>query len=513
MRVLQLPVLLLRSHHCCHNKIDPWLRCWSLLLLFVGVVVDRTAQGAFWIPSLQALSWSVATTTTATRCCGDRVYSSSSRSRRMATTQQETGPGALQPDDTNNNKQNASFVSRYLTRLKLNDKNDSLCLSSLDTAPTIAKLRILQEAHLATIPFENLSQHGCPHPATLQDCSNGGTSATATKVLDENRGGFCFELNGLFAELLVALGYTVCRVPAFVHIDETGFRPVATHIVLVVTIPTPTPNDIGEDDPTVISTQPNAEQDSGLATSKLEQQQQQQESNSTTNMWLVDVAFGEPSLHPLAYEMDVIQETPEGMLSKLIRVPVVGKHVTENEADPGEQPDDVHLVWFRPDLHAWVPRLKWTAADAELGHHGPPLSAFQPGLDAVLDDASVFGHKVICCIVTRDCKRTVAGRRLKITGPPRFAPSRPSELFLGNNNNNSTGSDNSTDGGEANTIPTNQEQEHQHFEPPNVVVTTLESDEQVRHVLFRDFGIALIQTQGLCLNKSQCADPKIWTHM
>jgi hypothetical protein len=52
---------------------------------------------------------------------------------------------------------------------------------------------------------------------------------------------------------------------------------------------------------------------------------------------------------------------------------------------------------------------------------GPPLSAFSDELAVTLEEKSIFSQKMICCCLTRDKKYTVAGNRLKITGPPRFA--------------------------------------------------------------------------------------------
>ncbi|WP_327003357.1 arylamine N-acetyltransferase [Dactylosporangium sp. NBC_01737] len=76
-------------------------------------------------------------------------------------------------------------------------------------AADLATLRTLQRAHLATVPFENLSVH-LGEKIVLQP------AALVAKVVDRRRGGFCYELNGAFAALLTALGYEVtlhsCRV-------------------------------------------------------------------------------------------------------------------------------------------------------------------------------------------------------------------------------------------------------------------------------------------------------------
>lgn len=73
----------------------------------------------------------------------------------------------------------------------------------------LAALRVLQEAHLMAVPFENLSVH-LGEEIVLRP------AALVAKVVDRRRGGFCYELNGAFAALLTDLGYDVtlhsCRV-------------------------------------------------------------------------------------------------------------------------------------------------------------------------------------------------------------------------------------------------------------------------------------------------------------
>jgi N-hydroxyarylamine O-acetyltransferase len=252
------------------------------------------------------------------------------------------------------------FVSKYMQRLKL---DPSFVLD--EKGASIEKLQCIQEAHLAQIPFENLAQHGCLYPATVLDIQQ-----TANKILNKNRGGFCFELNGLLAELLIKLGYTVGRVPASVCFDEVNFRDVETHLVLIVACNTNQPNE-------------------------------------RSSLWFVDVGFGEPSIHPLQYDersFDLTQVTPEGMQSKISKID-----------------GDVILYWWSYQSRKWLPRLKWNYdASLLLGLKSPPLAAFVNNLAAVHDEASIFSQKLICCRLTREMKYTVAGNRYKVTGKPRF---------------------------------------------------------------------------------------------
>jgi N-hydroxyarylamine O-acetyltransferase len=67
-------------------------------------------------------------------------------------------------------------------------------------APTLQNLKFLQRQHLLNVPFENLDIHWeCP---ILLD-----TDKFYKKIVGEKRGGFCYELNGLFSELLREIGY------------------------------------------------------------------------------------------------------------------------------------------------------------------------------------------------------------------------------------------------------------------------------------------------------------------
>ncbi|MBO0799737.1 MAG: arylamine N-acetyltransferase [Blastocatellia bacterium] len=96
-------------------------------------------------------------------------------------------------------------------------------------APTAEVLRELQVAHLSTVPFENLSIHA-GEPIVLAD------QALFEKIVMRRRGGFCYELNGLFAALLRALGFDVRMLSAEVAHSEGGFGPAFDHMALLVSL-------------------------------------------------------------------------------------------------------------------------------------------------------------------------------------------------------------------------------------------------------------------------------------
>ena len=96
-------------------------------------------------------------------------------------------------------------------------------------APTAETLRRLHAAHLLAVPFENLSIHW-GQPIVLED------GALFDKVVSRRRGGFCYELNGLFAALLRALGFDVAMLSAGVATADGGFGPDFDHMTLLVTL-------------------------------------------------------------------------------------------------------------------------------------------------------------------------------------------------------------------------------------------------------------------------------------
>jgi len=302
----------------------------------------------------------------------------------------------------NGNTNNMLLKDRYLDRLGFTDHDARFFVQ----IPSQKNLDRLIEAHLEHITFDNLSQHGLPYPACLD------VEKTAHKLLDQKRGGFCFELNGLFGELLQELGYTVKRVPAIVHAGpEVGFRHLASHLILIVSC------------------------------------------GGSTNdeAYVVDVGFGEPAIHSLRYQTGLEQTTPEGMVSRLVLCK--------------DDPQSVILEWLQPDGTpdgSWSQRLKW-----EVNHPGQPLANFQEGLDAVLEESSIFHKKLIVCRITRHEKITLAGMRLK-RSTPRF-------------------------GGEISQIE------------------DLPSLEDVQRVLRDTFGVS--NTEGLDLTKSTSAAPEMWTRM
>jgi N-hydroxyarylamine O-acetyltransferase len=122
-------------------------------------------------------------------------------------------------------------------------------------------LRELQLCHLRTVPFENLSIH-LGEPIVLEP------GALLDKLLRRRRGGFCYELNGAFSDLLSSLGFGVTLLAARVFGDD-GPGPPFDHLALRV--------DAGGSGP-----------------------------------WLADVGFGHHSSYPLRLDTGDEQADPGG---------------------------------------------------------------------------------------------------------------------------------------------------------------------------------------------------------
>jgi len=99
-------------------------------------------------------------------------------------------------------------------------------------------LRRLHRRHLLSIPFENLDIR-LGRPITLSE------NAFYDKIIKHHRGGFCYELNGLFAILLDELGYKASMLSARVARKSGEFSPDFDHMALLVRLKHPWIADVG----------------------------------------------------------------------------------------------------------------------------------------------------------------------------------------------------------------------------------------------------------------------------
>ncbi|MDP6371119.1 MAG: arylamine N-acetyltransferase [Vicinamibacterales bacterium] len=104
-------------------------------------------------------------------------------------------------------------------------------------AQTLAALAALQRAFLLSVPFENLDIH-LGRPITVA-----GDHAYG-KIVGDRRGGFCYECNGLFADMLTAIGFTVTMLSARMVAGDRVGEPF-DHMVLRVELDQPYLVDVG----------------------------------------------------------------------------------------------------------------------------------------------------------------------------------------------------------------------------------------------------------------------------
>ncbi len=163
-----------------------------------------------------------------------------------------TGAGCGPVDHEGGRVMDESTAAAYLRRIGL----------SPPLTGDAATLRALHRAHQMAVPFENLSIH-LGEPISLDE------DDLVSKIVRNRRGGFCYELNGLFALLLETLGAQVTRVSARVY-GAAGLGPPFDHLALVVLLP------------------------------------------DGTGPWLADVGFGRHSVRPLALDSRTEQDDPGG---------------------------------------------------------------------------------------------------------------------------------------------------------------------------------------------------------
>ena len=90
--------------------------------------------------------------------------------------------------------------SKPMTKEQIKEYLHKLQLADFEPKPDLATLQKLHDAHLKFIPYDNF------------DCLNSKITSLKRedmfdKLILHNRGGICFELNGIYAWLLESLGF------------------------------------------------------------------------------------------------------------------------------------------------------------------------------------------------------------------------------------------------------------------------------------------------------------------
>ena len=93
--------------------------------------------------------------------------------------------------------------------------------------PDLETLRSLHRAHVEAIPFEALD-------IQLGSVPSMEPNAIFNKLVGQRRGGWCYEMNGLFGEALQQIGFEVTRVSCGVMRHVGGEERMGTHLALLV---------------------------------------------------------------------------------------------------------------------------------------------------------------------------------------------------------------------------------------------------------------------------------------
>lgn len=227
-------------------------------------------------------------------------------------------------------------AQRYLTRIGVS--------LDPDTPRDLDLLGELQRSHLLSVPFETLDiARG--EPIILDQ-------SLYTKVVERERGGFCYELNSMFGWLLRQLGYDVRMIEGRVRHDDGNFGPPFDHMALLVDL---------------------------------------------DQRYLVDVGFGDFCREPLPLSGDPRSETSGTY--KIAPAEGTDLRVTMELADDDDDNDD----------REWVPAYRFTTVERELTDFSEMCDYQQTAPE------SPFTGRTVCTIATRTGRVTLSDDTLTVT--------------------------------------------------------------------------------------------------
>jgi N-hydroxyarylamine O-acetyltransferase len=225
-----------------------------------------------------------------------------------------------------------------------------------EATPSHELLAKLQRRHLQTVPFENLDVvAGREIPIDR--------GAHYQKIVVAGRGGFCYELNGLFDWLLGELGFTTRFVEGQVN-NGNGFSQRFAHAAVLV--------DLGAAGPPA----------------------------SLDGWYLADVGFGDFARQPLP-----LTGEPRTDVSGTYRVRQLDDGRFESQyrgPRPGEEAAGI-------DADQWVPRYRLTPADRA----GEEFESMCEWTQTAPESA--FTDRLICSIARPDGRWTLSENALTVT--------------------------------------------------------------------------------------------------
>jgi N-hydroxyarylamine O-acetyltransferase len=221
--------------------------------------------------------------------------------------------------------------------------------------PDVQTLQGLHLAHMRNVPFENLDI-GLKRSIRLTE------DGLWDKIVVQKRGGFCYELNGLFAQILKQIGFNVTYLNARVYNRAGELGIDFDHLALLVQIP------------------------------------------GQAERWLMDVGFGDSFNEPLSFEER--GEQPQGLRSYRLEQTPEGCIVWQKNYDGS---------WERLYFFDLQPRSFPTDYEpACLYHQTSPESSFTRG--SIISRATLDGRVSLQdgrLIITKDGQRSerqIAGK-------------------------------------------------------------------------------------------------------
>jgi N-hydroxyarylamine O-acetyltransferase len=119
-------------------------------------------------------------------------------------------------------------INVYLERINYTDALE----------PTLQTLQNIHQQHLLNIPYENLDIH-------LGRKLELNPAHIFEKLVTQKRGGWCYEMNTIFAWALRELGFEVTLLSGAVNRDTVGVEADGNHLVLLVKLEQPYIADVG----------------------------------------------------------------------------------------------------------------------------------------------------------------------------------------------------------------------------------------------------------------------------
>ncbi|HEX6484447.1 MAG TPA: arylamine N-acetyltransferase [Ktedonobacteraceae bacterium] len=232
----------------------------------------------------------------------------------------------------------------YLDRIRYPARANSDVLE-----PSLQTLQAVHQAHLLAVPFENLSIH-YGQPIILQE------ELLFNKIVRLHRGGFCYELNGLFAWLLRQLGFQVTLLSAEVANEAGSYSPEFDHLTLLV-------HDLGGAD------------------------------------WLADVGFGDSFRLPVRFEADVEHADADGHKYRLQMQDDVS----------GKNPKREYWILQQFSDEKWQPQYRFTLQPHQLTDFTERCHYQQTSPE------SHFTQNRICSLATPTGRITLSDLRLITT--------------------------------------------------------------------------------------------------